>query len=40
MIEMNGVNLKRLIKLWWACFAMLFVAAFLEGEELLLAEEA
>ena len=40
MIEINGVNFKRLMNLWWLSLVLVFVPAFLEDQQLVHAAEA
>ena len=40
MIEINKVNFKRLMNLWWLSLVLVFVFAFLEDQQLVYAAEA
>ena len=40
MIEINEVNFKRLMNLWWLSLVLVFVSAFLEDQQLVYAAEA
>ena len=40
MIEINEVNFKRLMNLWWLSLVFVFVSAFLEDQQLVYAAEA
>jgi len=40
MIEINEVNFKRLMNLWWLSLVLVFVSALLEDQQLVYAAEA
>ena len=40
MIEINEVNFKRLMNLWWLSLVLVFVSVFLEDQQLVYAAEA